>query len=77
MRNPKPNWIGVNRSQHKVTGKKHNNVTGNKSKMKSKVKCPKTSNIGYHEDPFPDISLDVTPNDPFSNKCDCPEEAYI
>jgi hypothetical protein len=45
MRSPKPNWIGVNRNQHKlVTEKKDNNVTENKNKLKSIVKCPKTSN---------------------------------
>ena len=35
----------------------------------------KTSNNGFHEDPFPDVSSDITPKDPFSNKFDRLEEA--
>jgi hypothetical protein len=34
LRSPKPNWIGVNRNQH-------NNVTENRSKLKSRVKKSK------------------------------------
>jgi hypothetical protein len=41
MRSSKPNWIGVNRNQHKqVTESKHNSVTESRSKLKSMVKCP-------------------------------------
>ena len=51
MRSPEPNWIGVIRNQHKqVTKKKYNNVTENKSKLKSIVKCPKNSSSGVVRD---------------------------
>jgi hypothetical protein len=43
LRSPKPNWIEVIRNQH-------NNVTENKSKLKRRVKCPKTSNNGVVRD---------------------------
>jgi hypothetical protein len=37
LRSPKPNWIEVIKNQH-------NNNIENKSKLKNRVKCPKTSN---------------------------------